>query len=147
MKFSSFIAVLITSLSFNVAAHDLSIDQLVFSKAWVKAPMPGMQMTAGFVEIENKSDEDARLVAVKTNISKISELHTMMMVDNVMQMRQVKDGWVIPAGETLRLAPGGNHAMLMGVSGDLKGQTEVILEYEIEGLGWISVPSKLHMAH
>jgi copper(I)-binding protein len=104
-------------------------------------PMPGMHMTAGFVDIENLSDKDIKLVAVRTPVSKVAELHTMVMVDKVMQMRQITDGWVIDSGDTLTLAPGGNHAMLMGLDPNLKNQTDVALEFNIEGMGWILVPA------
>ena len=141
MKFFRLMLIFIAMVSTNVFANPLAIDQVKFSNAWVKMPMPGMHMTAGFVDIENLSDKDIKLVAVRTPVSKVAELHTMVMVDKVMQMRQIIGGWVIASGDTLTLGPGGNHAMLMGLDPNLKNQTDVALEFNIEGMGWILVPA------
>jgi hypothetical protein len=133
--------VAVAVLSVNSFANQVTTDQVKFSNAWVKMPMPGMQMTAGFVDIENVTTSDIRVVAVRTSFSANSELHNMAMVNNVMQMRRAIDGWVITPGATLTLAPGGNHAMLMGLMSKLKNQSEVLLEFNIEGIGWVSVPA------
>tara|TARA_B110000495_G_C22391850_1_gene251688 strand:- start:64 stop:495 length:432 start_codon:yes stop_codon:yes gene_type:complete len=131
--------VALTVLSVTASANQAATDQVKFSNAWVKLPMPGMQMTAGFVDIENVTTSDVQLVAVRTSFSANSELHSMAMVNNVMQMRRAIDGWVITPGATLTLAPGGKHAMLMGLMNTLKNQSEVLLEFKIEGMGWVSV--------
>ena len=131
--------VALTVLSVTASANQVITDQVKFSNAWVKLPMPGMQMTAGFVDIENVTTSDVQLVAVRTSFSASSELHSMAMVNNVMQMRRAIDGWVITPGATLTLAPGGKHAMLMGLMNTLKNQSEVLLEFKIEGMGWVSV--------
>jgi len=141
MKLIRLFLVTLAVLSVNASANQTTTDQVKFSKAWVKMPMPGMQMTAGFVDIENVTTSDVRLVAVRTSFSAHSELHSMVMVNNVMQMRQAIDGWVIKSGTRLTFAPGGKHAMLMGLKYKLKNQSEVLLEFKIEGMDWVSVPA------
>ena len=141
MKLMRFFLITLTILSTNSYANQAATDQVKFANAWVKKPMPGMHMTAGFVEIENVTDSSLRLVAVRTSFSAHSELHSMIMVDNVMQMRKVADGWLIAPGAILTLSPGGKHAMLMGVKPELQSQSQVLLEFNIERLGWIQVPA------
>ena len=141
LKFIRLFLVLIVAWSANVVSGQVSENQVQFSNAWIKEPMPGMTMTAGFVEIENLTNSNLRLIGVRTSISTMSELHDMVMVNNVMQMRHATNGWVIASGSTISLAPGGKHAMLMGVDSSVDGQTEVLLEFNIEGLGWVSVPA------
>jgi copper(I)-binding protein len=141
MKLMRIALMIMTVLSMNASANQLSVDQVKFSNAWVKMPMPGMNMTAAFVDIKNLSNRNLKLLAVTTPVSMVAELHSMVMVDNVMQMRQVKNGWVIKPEGTLTLAPGGKHAMLMGINPNLKNQLEAVLEFNIEGIGWISVPT------
>ena len=109
-------------------------------------PMPGMQMSAGYVDIENTSSNDIKVIAVRTPFSKMAELHDMVMVNKVMQMRHASDGWVIAAGTSLSLAPGGKHVMLMGVKPLESNQSETILEFNIEGLGWVAVPAALKVS-
>lgn len=135
----------LTILPFGVVAGQSVTEQVLFSNAWIKKPMPGMSMSAGYVDIDNNSSADIRLVAVRTPLSKMAELHDMVMVNKVMQMRHAEAGWVIPAGAKLKLAPGGKHAMLMGVGSDAHALTKASLEFKFEGLGWVSVPAVVKM--
>ena len=130
-------------LLIHLVANASGTDQFLFSDAWVKMPMPGMQMSAGYVDIKNKSLNDKKVIAVRTPFSKMAELHDMVMVNKVMQMRHASDGWVIATGTSLSLAPGGKHVMLIGVRPLESNQSETILEFNIEGLGWVSVPAIL----
>ena len=141
LQFIRLFLILIAVLSANVAASQSATDQVRFSNGWVKMPMPGMHMTAAFVDIENLINSDLRLIAVKTSFSAMSELHEMVMINNVMQMRHASDGWIIAPGATLNLAPGGKHAMLMGLKSLLQNHSATSLEFNIEGMGWISVPA------
>ena len=145
MKLMRFFFFFFTILSTNSYANQAATDQVKFANAWVKKPIPGMHMTAGFVEIENVTDSSLRLVAVRTSFSAHSELHSMIMVDNVMQMRKVADGWLIAPGAILTLSPGGKHAMLMGLKHTMKNQSEVTLEFNIEGIGWVAVPAEVRV--
>ena len=117
--------------------------KLSLANAWIKKPMPGMMMTAGFVDIANLSDQPLALIDVRTAVSKVAELHAMEMVDGVMRMRFAEQGWYIPVGETLTLAPGGKHAMLMGLKEPLQSQQQVLLEFNFAGLGWIAVDAQV----
>lgn len=48
----------------------------------------------------------------------------MSMTDGVMRMRQLEGGVPLPAGETVKLEPGGLHVMLIGLKQPLtEGQT------------------------
>ena len=143
MKLIKRLLVVMALLPIHLVANASGTDQFLFSDAWVKMPMPGMQMSAGYVDIKNKSINDIKVIAVRTPFSKMAELHDMVMVNKVMQMRHVSDGWVIAAGTSLSLAPGGKHVMLMGVRTLESNQLETILEFNIEGLGWVSVPTVL----
>ena len=143
MKLIKRLLVVITLLPVHLFANASGTDQISFSHAWVKMPMPGMQMSAGYVDIANKSPNDIKVIAVRTPFSKMAELHDMVMVNKVMQMRHASDGWVIAAETSLSLAPGGKHVMLMGVRPLGSNQSETMLEFNIEGLGWVSVPAVL----
>jgi len=127
----------------NASAGETSETKLSFVNAWIKKPMPGMMMTAGFVEISNFSDQTVVLIDVRTPVSKMAELHDMKMVDGVMKMRPAQQGWPIAVGETLVLAAGGKHAMLMGLQTSLQSQQQVLLEFKFEGLGWVRVNAQV----
>ena len=143
MKLIKRLLVVMALLPIHLVVNASGTDQILFSHAWVKMPMPGMQMSAGYVDIKNTSSNDIKVIAVRTPFSKMAELHDMVMVNKVMQMRHPSDGCVIAAETSLSLAPGGKHAMLMGVKPLESNQSETILEFNIEGLGWVSVPAAL----
>ena len=70
------------------------------------------------------ASEDDRLVSVMTPMAREAQIHEMAMEGDVMRMRELKDGLPLPAGETVRLQPGGNHLMLLDTRGPLEvGQT------------------------
>jgi|TARA_B110001469_G_scaffold66029_1_gene63063 copper(I)-binding protein len=143
LKILKFLWLAMIILPIHAAASELVTDQVRLSNAWIKKPMPGMQMSAGYVNIENTTTNEIRLIAVRTPFSMKSELHEMVMVENVMQMRHASDGWLIAPGASISLAPGGKHAMLMGIKSYEQNQTETPLEFHIEGMGWVSVTAIL----
>ena len=85
---------------------------------WVKAAEDGM--TSSFGLLTNEGEEDVTLTAVESSISDAIELHeTADDGSGTMSMNEVDDGFPIAAGETLELAPGGNHIMFMHFDGPL----------------------------
>lgn len=94
------------------------------SDAWVKAADSGM--SAGFGELENDGATDVTVVSATTAASSMLELHeTVENEAGEMVMRQIEGGFVIPAGGSLALQPGGNHIMLMDLTAPLKAGEEV----------------------
>lgn len=89
-------------------------------------PMGGMAhgmgdgaVSAAYMHIENLGDAEDRLVAARTDVAGLVEIHEVNMVDNVMQMRPVEGGIVLPVGDVVELRPGGYHVMLMDLHHDL----------------------------
>lgn len=86
--------------------------------AWVKSTEG--EMTAVFGDVVNPSGEDLALVGGSSPLAGTVEIHE---VANG-AMRQKTGGVVIPSGETATLTPGGDHLMLMNLSGPvLAGDT------------------------
>ena len=73
---------------------------------------------AGYVTITNNGDADDRLVAIQTDVAQNPQIHEMAMDSGNMVMRELPDGLVIPAGESVTLQPGGFHMMLIGLGED-----------------------------
>ncbi len=88
---------------------------------------------AAYLTITNNGSAD-RLLGAESSVSARTELHTHIKQDGVMRMRHV-DAIEVPAGETVMLAPGGDHVMLMGLKAPLKkGQSfELTLVFEKAG--------------
>lgn len=98
------------------AGQDFTAGDIVVSGAFTRATLPEAPVGAGFLTIENTGTTDDRLVGASGDIAPTIELHTMSMVEGVMKMEQLADGIAVPAGETVTLAPGGLHIMIIGPS-------------------------------
>ena len=83
-------------------------------EGWVRAPLGGRDVTAGFVTL-TAGAPGGQLVGASTDEADAIELHTMAMDGAVMRMRHV-DAIDIPAGGAASLAPGGDHLMIFGVN-------------------------------
>lgn len=89
--------------------------------AWVRAPAPGRDVTAGYATFIAGAEDD-QLVAVTSPAAARVEVHTMEMDGDVMRMRQI-EALDLPAGEPVSLVQGGDHLMLFGVEGEALGET------------------------
>lgn len=99
-------------------------DVVTISDAWVKSAEEGM--SAAFGELVNSGTEDVTVVSATTEASSMLELHeTVENEAGAMVMRQIEGGFVLPAGGTLPLEPGGDHIMLMDLTAPLHAGEEV----------------------
>ncbi|WP_029259280.1 MULTISPECIES: copper chaperone PCu(A)C [unclassified Microbacterium] len=99
-------------------------DAVTIEDAWVKSAEEGM--SAGFGTLVNSGDDDVTVVSVTSEASKMLELHeTVENEAGEMVMREKDGGFVIPAGGKLALEPGGNHIMMMDLTGPLTAGSDV----------------------
>ncbi|WP_278234787.1 copper chaperone PCu(A)C [Isoptericola sp. AK164] len=99
-------------------------DAVSIQDAWVKAADEGM--TAGFGEITNGGEDELTIVAASTGAAAMIELHeTAADSSGEMSMTEVEGGFVVPAGDTLILEPGGHHLMLMDLADPIQAGDEV----------------------
>lgn len=113
----------------------ITVGDITITNPFSRATLPNAPVGGGFMTITNAGSTDDRLIAVDTSIAMKSEVHEMSMTDQVMKMRELTDGLVIPAGETIDLKPGGVHLMFMKLQAPLvKGETlYVTLTFELAG--------------
>lgn len=91
------------------------VGDLELSGAFTRAMPPAAPAGGGFLVIENHGDADDRLIAANSPASGLVQIHEMVIENDVMKMGEVEGGLVIPAGETVTLAPGGYHLMFMQI--------------------------------
>lgn len=101
-------------LSGFVNADTFSVDN-----AHVRATPPHTKNSAAFMVINNNGDKQAKLVAATSNIADRVELHSHIMSDGMMKMRQV-DEIIIEANNHVELRPGSFHVMFLGLKSPLK---------------------------
>ncbi|MBY6048035.1 copper chaperone PCu(A)C [Vannielia litorea] len=111
--------------------------------AYARAASPSAKSGAAFMEIINTGAEDDRLIAAASEVAARVELHTHKdMGDGVMKMMEVEEGFAVPAGGHHMLARGGDHVMMMGLTGPLEqGATvTVTLTFEQAGEMVVEIP-------
>lgn len=98
--------------------------------AWARATAAGKPTSAAYLTISNRGGADDSLVGVSSS-SGTAEVHSTSMDGGIMRMRKI-DRLAIPAGETVKLEPGGTHVMLTGLRDPLvTGRTiELTLRFE-----------------
>lgn len=142
-------------ISSVAAAEIYSAGGLQIDNPWARATPKGATVGAGYLTITNKGTEADRLIGGSAAPAARFEVHTTVMENGVARMRQVT-GLEIKPGETVELAPGGMHVMLMGLKQPLRqGQTvkgtlvfekagTVAIEFTVQGIG---APAGAHKHH
>ncbi len=125
-----FFLFLIPALLLSGSAHAREpTPNILVSHAWVRAMPPSMENTAAYMTIENKTGEDIVLKSAGTSAAQTVEIHRMMQVGDIMEMKEV-DNLRISAGERLDLKPNGFHLMIIHLRRPLaEGETIPLVLY------------------
>lgn len=112
------------------ATADSDADSLLsISDAVVRATVDGNPMTSVFGTILNNSEDEISITGFTASVEAQSyEIHEV--VDGVMQEKE--GGFVIGAGDSHELAPGGDHFMLMGLSAPVEAGDTVEITLELD---------------
>jgi len=135
-------ALLLLSIA-GFSAPALAGEGIVVSDPWARASVTATG--AAYLTLENAGEADDALVAVRSNVAEKAEIHDMTMDGMVMRMRKL-ERLALPAGETVRLAPGGLHIMLIRLHGPLAEGDAVPLTLVFETAGEIEVSAAVQKA-
>ncbi|WP_066374249.1 copper chaperone PCu(A)C [Herbidospora mongoliensis] len=105
------------------AASTPAAPALSITDPWVKTAKKGM--TAAFGTLVNNSGADITVVSGASPLSPMIELHEVVESDGKMVMQPKKGGFVIPAGGTHELTPGGDHIMIMDAKQPVEPGAEI----------------------
>ncbi len=127
-----------------LAANEIAGDvpEIVIESAWSRSTpelMEGSGIT--YMLIKNIGAVDDRLIAAKSDICDVVELHEHKMDSNgVMRMRMIEGGHIdIPANGEVELVPGGLHLMLVNLHEGLKAGTTYTLALKFEKTGEVMI--------
>jgi copper(I)-binding protein len=109
---------LIPLLSLLAACGQAGKADIEVSDAWARATR-GDAPGAVYVTIENNGSEDDRLVSVMTDHAAMAMIHQTEMSGGVARMRMAGE-INVPAGESIKMVPGGTHIMLEGLRTPLR---------------------------
>jgi hypothetical protein len=107
-------------------------DGVSVTNAWVRPPAPGQTTASAYIELT--SARDAALVGVGSAVAARVEMHSMTIEGGVMRMRALPRV-ELPAGQTVKLAPGGTHLMLIDLKQPLKPGSRVPLVLSVQPSG------------
>ena len=98
-----------------------ALAEVTVTEPWIRATVPQAKASGAFMQL--KSDQDVRLIEVRTNVAGLVQIHQMEMDGQMMKMHAIA-GLDLPAGKSVNLASGGYHIMLMDLKRQLKeGET------------------------
>ena len=112
-----------------VAAGAARAQPVSVKDAWVRAPAPGQKVAAAYMELVSRAP--LALTGVASPAAGSAELHATSMEGGVMRMRPVTR-IELPAGGTVKLAPGGLHVMLVDLKQPLKPGDKVPLTLTVQ---------------
>ena len=85
------------------------------------------ETSAVYMNISNRGESDISIISASSATADRIEFHETRVVDDMARMEAL-DGLLIPAGETIELAPGGAHIMLMGLRDDLAPDSQIRMQ-------------------
>lgn len=103
---------------------------LTVTDAWARATVEQQMATGAFMTIQAKSA--GALVGASSAVAEVTEIHEMKMDGEIMKMRPVEQ-LSMAAGDTVELAPGGLHVMLMGLRQAVKVGEPIQIKLQFKG--------------
>jgi copper(I)-binding protein len=121
-----------TDMGGEMTGGDATVGDIAVTGAWVREPADGQTTSAAYATIANNGDADVTLVSASVPFGTTVEIHeTTTDADGTMQMQEVPEGFVIPAGGSFSLEPGGAHIMMLDIDpADFVGTVEVAMVFD-----------------
>jgi copper(I)-binding protein len=111
---------------------EATVGDITVTDVWVREPAEGQTLSAAYGTIMNNGDADVTLVSASVPFEATVEIHeTIMGDDGSMQMQEVPEGFVVPAGGSFTLEPGGPHIMLIDIDpADITGTIDITMVFD-----------------
>lgn len=138
-------AVAVILLGTAAFAGDIEAGALTIKNAWARPSIGAHGNSAAYLTIHNSGDTADRLIGAATPQAGKVELHSNLREGDIIRMRAVEDGIVVPAHGMVSLKPGGTHIMLMQLSEPLKMDGTLPLTLTFEQAGTVTVTAGIRM--
>jgi copper(I)-binding protein len=128
-------ALILVSYSSLTQAQEYKAGSLTITHPWVRATPGGAQVGGGFLTITSTGPTPDRLLGGTLSGADRVEVHVTSNEGGISRMRPVEGGIEIKPGETVTLAPGSYHLMLMGLKSPFVDGERVkgVLQFERAG--------------
>ena len=94
-----------------------TLAEVTFNDAWIRTPLPGQSVAAGYCDIANVGSQPAVVVGFSGSVR--VEMHETIHDGAMVRMQPLKSLTIGPKS-TVSLAPGGKHLMLFGLDSALE---------------------------
>ncbi len=121
------------------ACETFTVGDITVEHAWSRATIGADRPGVFYVEITNAGAADDALVGITTPASGMPMLHETVVTDGIASMPHAMS-IPVPAGQTVQLAPGGYHGMLMDLTAALKEGDSFPMTLTFQTAGDITVP-------
>lgn len=101
-----------------ITFNSFALEKVEISDAIIRIPPPGLNVTAMFMTIKNKTDGDLKIENVEGDLAGLFELHNMEMSGGMMKMRKV-DAIELKKQSSTVLKHGGLHIMIFNLKKEL----------------------------
>lgn len=142
MKLFVTIALIGILTSGSVFAHGFTQGSIYLDHPMIEEAPPNAPVLGGYLSIQNMGDTDDRLIAIESSAAEKVEMHLSTVTDGIARMQPMKEGLVIPAGETVWL-DNGMHAMFVKPAERYRAGDEVPATLVFEKAGRIDVTFKV----
>lgn len=116
---------------------------LTVTDAWARTSMSMDTAGAAYLTITNGTGQGDALIGVSTAAASSPEIHETTATGSGMMGMHPVDRIAIPAGQTVKLEPGGYHIMLIGLTGELKAGAKIELTLKFERAGEVKVTAEV----
>jgi periplasmic copper chaperone A len=124
-------------LSSWIGASSAAAELPTMVDAWIRATPPGARNAAAYMTITRTGAAD-RLLGAATPAAGAVEIHTHVVEAGLQRMVRVAE-LTLPAGEAVRLEPGGLHLMLIDVAAPFVAGTKVAFSLRFETAGTVEL--------
>jgi iron complex outermembrane receptor protein len=122
----------------TASAHDYTAGKIFIAHPWARPTAPGMPMGVAYFTLENRGATEDALIAASTPAAARVEFHQTTLAEGIARMRPLAQV-VLPPGKTVRVEPGGVHAMLVELKHPLEAGRQVPLVLEFREAGRVEV--------
>ena len=120
------------------AAHEFTRQGVTVAHPWARATPGGAKVGGAYLEIKAAAGKGDRLIAARSPVAGIAEIHNHIMDGGIARMRHV-DAIAIAGGKSVVLEPSGYHVMLVDLKQPLKEGDLIKLTLVFERAGEIEV--------
>jgi len=140
----SFFRYVILLAGFSVLSIGANAEVSV-SDSWIRAVPAMMTSSAGYLRLNNDTNEHLVLIGARVDFANKAEIHNHIMSNGLMKMVPAILPIRIAPGSSVEFKPKGLHIMLMGLKAPLEPNVEYQIELLFESHAPVRFTSKIAM--